>query len=282
MKMTRFLAATAAACLALGAVGPAVAGDDVLAKVVAGDWRKPEDRARDAERHPVESLTFWGLKPGMAILEVQPGAGWWTDILAPYAHQTGGRFFVTGPDIENPELSERGRKVRADMEARFAAGKDVYGEVGIVNWGAKSAPLKADQYDFVLVSRSIHGWMRTEGSVERSLAEFFTALKPGGILAIEQHRANPGAQDPQAKSGYVTEAYVIEQAEKAGFRLAARSEINANPKDTKDHPFGVWTLPPARATVPYGSGRDPDPAFDRSKYDAIGESDRMTLQFVKP
>ena len=118
--------------------------------------------------------------------------------------------------------------------------------------------------------------------MERSLVEFFTALKPGGILAIEQHRANPGAQDPQAKSGYVTEAYMIEQAEKAGFRLAARSEINANPKDTKDHPFGVWTLPPARATVPYGSGRDPDPAFDRTKYDAIGESDRMTLQFVKP
>ena len=162
MKMTPFLAATAAACLALGAVGPAFAGDEVLAKVVAGDWRKPEDRARDAERHPVESLTFWGLKPGMTILEVQPGAGWWTDILAPYAHQAGGRFFVTGPDIDNPELSERGRKARADMEAKFAAGKDVYGEVGIVNWGAKSAPLKADQYDFVLVARSIHGcWWAT-------------------------------------------------------------------------------------------------------------------------
>lgn len=282
MKVTRILLVTAAAWLALGATGPAWAEDAVLAKVVAGDWRKPEDRARDAARHPIESLTFWGLQPGMTILEVQPGAGWWTDILAPYAHHTGGKFFVTGPDIDNPELSDRARKARADLEEKFAAGKDVYGEVGIVNWGAKSAPLKANQYDFVLVARSIHGWMRTEGGFDSSLHEFFTSLKPGGILAIEQHRADPGAQDPQAKSGYVTEAHVIEQAEKAGFKLVARSEINANPKDTKDHPFGVWTLPPARITVPYGSGKEPDPGFDHSKYDAIGESDRMTLKFVKP
>ena len=107
------------------------------------------------------------------------------------------------------------------------------------------------------------------------------ALKPGGTLAIEQHRANPGPQDPQAASGYVTEAFVIEAAERAGFKWVARSEINANPKDTKDHPFGVWTLPPQRATVPYGSGRTADPSFDRTKYDAIGESDRMTLRFTK-
>jgi predicted methyltransferase len=101
------------------------------------------------------------------------------------------------------------------------------------------------------------------------------------VLAIEQHRANPGPQDPKAPSGYVTEAFVIEAAQKVGLRLADRSEINANAKDTKDHPFGVWTLPPTRATVPYGSGKAPDPTFDRSKYDAIGESDRMTLRFVK-
>ena len=281
MKVTRILLATVAAWLALGAVGQAWAEDAVLAKAVAGDWRKPDDRARDAARHPIESLTFWGLKPGMTILEVQPGGGWWTDILAPYAHQTGGKFFVTGPDLDNPKLSDRARKARADMEAKYAAAPDVYGQVGIVNWGAESAPLKANQYDFVLVARSIHGWMRTEGSLERSLHEFFTALKPGGILAIEQHRANPGPQDPQAASGYVTEAFVIEQVEKAGFKLVAQAEINANPKDTKDHPFGVWTLPPARITVPYSSDKEPDPNFDHSKYDAIGESDRMTLKFVK-
>jgi predicted methyltransferase len=278
MKAIQTIAA--AACLAFSAI--AAAGQDaVLAEVVAGDWRQAEDRARDPARHPLESLEFWGLKPGMTILEVQPGGGWWTDILAPYAKKTGGRYLATGPDLADPELPDRARKARADMEAEYAARKDLYGEVGLVNWGAKSAP-PAAQFDFALVARSFHGWMRAEGRVAKALGDLFAALKPGGILAIEQHRAAPGAQDPEAKSGYVTEAYLIEQAEKAGFKLAARSEINANPKDTHDHPFGVWTLPPVRITVPYGSGKEPDPTFDHSKYDAIGESDRMTLRFVKP
>jgi len=269
-----------AACLAFSAI--AAAGQDaVLAEVVAGDWRKPEDRARDAARHPVESLEFWGLKPGMAILEVQPGGGWWTDILAPYAKKTGGRYFATGPDLTDPGLSDQSRKARTDAEAGYAARKNVYGEVGIVNWGPRSVP-PVGQFDFALVARSFHGWMAAEGRVAKSLGDLFAALKPGGILAIEQHRAPPGPQDPKAKNGYVTEAYLIEHAEKAGFKLAARSEINANPKDTKDHPFGVWTLPPVRITVPYGSGKEPDPSFDHTKYDAIGESDRMTLRFVKP
>jgi len=150
-----------------------------------------------------------------------------------------------------------------------------------VNWGAKSKPLPKESYDFILTARSVHGWMGTPGMVEKTFKEFHDALKPGGILAVEQHRANPGPQDPAAKSGYVTEAYVIEQAEKAGFKLAAKSEINANPKDTKDHPFGVWTLPPALRSTAYGSQTDKDANFDHSKYVAIGESDRMTLKFVK-
>ena len=274
--------AAAAAALALSAMAHAAAPDPVLVDVVAGEWRKADDRARDGARHPVESLTFWGLKPGMKILEVQPGGGWWTDILAPYARRTDGKYYATGPDIDDPNLSERGRAARERMEKKFADGKDLYGEVGIVNWGTNSKPLAANQYDFILVARSIHGWMRNEGMVEKTLAELFSALKPGGVLAMEQHRANPGPQDPEAKSGYVTEAYVIGQAEKAGFKLDGRSEVNANPKDTKDHPFGVWTLPPARITVPYGSGKEPDPSFDHAPYDAIGESDRMTLRFVKP
>jgi predicted methyltransferase len=280
MKTLRI--AAAAAVLAVSAAATAATPDPVLVDVVAGDWRKPDDRARDAARHPVESLTFWGLKPGMTILEVQPGGGWWTDILAPYAARTGGKYYATGPDIENPDLSKRGREIRGQMERKFADGKNLYGEVGIVNWGTSSKPLPSNQYDFILVARSIHGWMRNEGMVEKAMTEFFNALKPGGVLAIEQHRANPGPQDPEAKSGYVTEAYVLEQAGKAGFKLDGRSEINANPKDTKDHPFGVWTLPPARISVAYGSGKDPDPDFDHAPYDAIGESDRMTLRFVKP
>jgi predicted methyltransferase len=117
--------------------------------------------------------------------------------------------------------------------------------------------------------------------VEKAFKDFASALKPGGILALEQHRANPGPQDMKAVSGYVTEAFVIEQAEKAGLKLAARSEINANPKDTKDHPFGVWTLPPTLRSTP-SEDDTTDPAFDHSKYVAIGESDRMTLKFVKP
>ncbi len=283
MQVVRKLAVAAAlGALCAGAATAADHGDKALAAAVAGEWRSAENRARDRYRHPAESLSFWGLKPGMAVLEVQPGGGWWTEILAPYAKATGGKFSVTGPDLADPELPERSREFRATMEKDFAAKADLYGPVGIVNWGPKSAAPEAGSFDLALVSRSFHGWIRTPGRAEKYLGDLFVALKPGGILAIEQHRANPGPQDPAAASGYVTEAFVIEQAEKAGFKLAARSEINANPKDTKDHPFGVWTLPPFRATVPYGSGQESDPNFDRSKYDAIGESDRMTLRFVKP
>ena len=282
MDSIRMLVAAGAAALSLAGTATAAEPDPILAEVVAGDWRDAADSARDGARHPAESLGFWGLAPGMTILEVQPGGGWWTDILAPYAKRTGGHYYATGPDLGDPELSERAREYRAKMAADFAAKADLYGETGIVDWGSKSAPPPAGKFDFVLVARSFHGWMRDEGRVAKALADIHAALKPGGILAIEQHRAEPGEQDPKAASGYVTEAYLIGQVEQAGFKLAARSEINANPKDTKDHPFGVWTLPPARRSTAYGSGQEADPDFDHSKYDAIGESDRMTLRFVKP
>jgi predicted methyltransferase len=290
MQTRRHFALVAGAAMLLPASGavaadaPAKAAspDPVLVQVVAGDWRTPEAKARDASRHPVETLTFWGLKPGMTILEVQPGGqSWWTEILAPYAKRTGGKFYVTGPDLANPELSEGARKARAGFEARYGANPDLYGKIDVVNWGAKSAPLPKDTFDFILTARSVHGWMGQPGMAEKTFREFYDALKPGGILALEQHRANPGPQDPKAPTGYVTEDYVIELAKKAGFTLAAKSELNANPKDTKDHPFGVWTLPPALRSTAYGSEKDEDPNFDHSKYVAIGESDRMTLKFVK-
>lgn len=258
----------------------AASTDSVLTEVIAGDWRSAAEKSRDVARKPIENLQFWGLKPGASVLEVQPGGGWWTRILAPYAARTGGRYTATAADLANPSITEAARKGRADFAARFADEK-IYGKVELVNWGATAAPLAANNYDFILLSRVIHGWMRVEGLVDRNFASLAGSLKPGGVLAVEQHRENPGPQDPMAESGYVTEAFVIAAAEKAGLRLADRSEINANPKDTKDHPFGVWTLPPTRITVPYGSGKAPDPNFDRSKYDAIGESDRMTLRFVK-
>jgi len=274
-----FLASVAMAFAATSSLA-ATATDPVLAEVTTGEWRSADEKSRDAARKPIENLQFWGLKPGASILEVQPGAGWWTRILAPYAARTGGRYSATAADLANPSITEAARKGRADFAARFADEK-IYGNVELVNWGATAAPLAANSYDFILLSRVIHGWMRVEGLLDRHFANLAGSLKPGGVLAIEQHRENPGPQDPMAESGYVTEAFVIEAAERTGLRLAARSEINANPKDTKDHPFGVWTLPPTRITVPYGSGKAPDPNFDRSKYDAIGESDRMTLRFVK-
>jgi predicted methyltransferase len=274
-----------AAVLSAGASvlpGMAFGADAALAAAVAGEWRTPEARARDAQRRPVEALTFWGLKPGMTILEVQPGsASWWTEILAPYARMTNGRFVATGADLANPKLSEGARKARTEFEAKYGARPEIYGKIDVVNWGPQSAPLPANTFDFILTARSVHGWIMNDVT-EKMFRDFHTGLKPGGILAVEQHRAKPGPQDPKAASGYVTEAFVIEQARKAGLKLVARSEINANPKDTKDHPFGVWTLPPTRTSVPYGSGQPPDPAFDHSKYDAIGESDRMTLRFEKP
>ena len=251
-----------------------------IEQAVAGDWRKPESKDRDVDRHPVASLEFWGLKPKMTILEVQPGGGWWTEILAPYARATQGEFYATAADLADPELSANAKKSRADFEARWANAA-VYGKVNLVNWGAKAAPLPANKFDFVMLTRGMHGWVR-QGNAEANLAKIFNAVKPGGVLAIEQHRAKPG-QDPATFNGYLDENYVISLVEKAGFKLAAKSEINANPKDTKDHPFGVWTLPPTRQSSPGGEGGNAvDPSFDRAKYDAIGESDRMTLRFVKP
>jgi predicted methyltransferase len=247
-----------------------------LESVLAGDWRNADAKSRDAERHPAEALKFWGLKPGMKILEVQPGGGWWTDILAPYAAATGGEFYATAADLDNPDLSANAKKGREDFAAKFSDAR--YGKVNLLNWGSKSKPLPADQFDFVMLTRGFHGWMN-QNLVEKNLKDVYGAVKPGGVFAIEQHRAKAG-QDPAVFNGYVDEAYLIAQVEKVGFKLAGKSEINANPKDTKDHPFGVWTLPPTRQSS--ANGKPVDPAFDRAKYDAIGESDRMTLKFVKP
>jgi predicted methyltransferase len=248
--------------------------------VLASSARSAEQKERDAERRPGPSLAFWGLKPGASILEVQPGGGWWTQILAPYAASTGGRYTATAADLTNPNLTPAARQGRDAFAARYADAS-VYGKVELVNWGPVAPPLPESQYDFILLSRVIHGWMRQEGMVDRYFAQVARALKAGGSLAVEQHRAKPGTPEDKGVSGYVTEQFVIDAAKRAGLKLVARSDINANPKDTADHPFGVWTLPPTRATVAYGSGKPADPTFDRSKYDAIGESDRMTLRFTK-
>jgi predicted methyltransferase len=269
-----------AALPALAAAPAFAAADAVLADVIRNGPRTPEEKARDAARHPEASLLFWGLKPGDTVIDVDPGAGWWTDILAPYLARTGGRYIAATADLNDPKLSDGARKGRAAFEGKYEADPKLYGKVSAVGFGRVSGPLASPgTVDLVLVSREIHDWAMVDGFVQKAFADFRAALKSGGVLAVEDHRAADGA-DPKKGDGYISEAYVIAEAKKAGFVLAARSEINANPKDTKDHPFGVWTLPPTRRSAP--SGQPSNPAFDHAKYDAIGESDRMTLKFVKP
>ncbi len=273
------LALPAARALAAAPAWMAAGDDPVLRDVVDNGPRTGADKARDVWRHPYASLIFWGLKPGMTVIDVDPGSGWWTDILAPYLARTGGRYIAAVADLSDPKVSDEGRKSRAAFEAKYLADPKLYGHVTLAAFGRVSGPLAPPaSVDLVLVSRETHNWVKPPGFMQKALGDFHAALKPAGILAIEDHRAADGA-DPARGDGYISEAYMIEQAKQAGFALAARSEINANPKDTKDYPFGVWTLPPTRRSSPFG--HPDDPTFDHAKYDAIGESDRMTLKFIK-
>ncbi|PZQ53748.1 MAG: methyltransferase [Phenylobacterium zucineum] len=276
--MFRLALAATAAVVTLAAM-PAQAADAQLQAAVAGAQRADAHKARDAARHPVETLTFWGVKPKQTIIEISPGSGYWTEILAPYAKATGGTYVATAADLNNPNLSEGAKKGRAAFEAKYAD-QAKYGAIQYVGFGAVSGPLGAPgSADVVITARNIHNWATQPGLLDKVMKDFHAVLKPGGVLAVEEHRKDPKAEAPNWTDGYMSEKTVIAAAEKAGFKLAAKSEVNANPKDTKDHPFGVWTLPPSRWTKAGGQGTDP--AFDRSKYDAIGESDRMTLRFVK-
>lgn len=269
------------AALALGACAPGrpkgVKPPTTLEAAVAGSWRDPADRARDVWRHPVESLRFWGLKPGRTVVEFWPGAGWYTDILAPYLAATGGRFYAA----DLVPVDADGQAMVQAYRRRLEASPGLYGKVTVTAFGAGTGPVApAGSADLVLFLRNLHNWMAA-GLAEKAFRDAFAALKPGGVLGIEEHRADAAATpDVMASSGYVPQAYAVRLAEEAGFQLAAASEINANPKDHHDHPFGVWTLPPVRRSS--ARGQPPDPNFDHAPYDAIGESDRMTLKFVKP
>jgi predicted methyltransferase len=262
-----------------GAEAPAAKASEpmTLEAAAAGAWRSPADRARDAWRHPVDSLKFWGLKPGQTVVEFWPGAGWFTDIVAPFLTATGGKLYAA-----NLQPADVTATAAVDAFRRRLADKPkIYGQVEITAFGPSSGPVApAGSADLVLFLRNLHNWMAA-GIAEKAFRDAFAALKPGGLLGVEEHRADPGGvPDVLAEDGYVQQAYAIQLAQEAGFVLQEASEINANPKDTKDHPFGVWTLPPTRRSSRRGEA--PDPAFDRSKYDALGESDRMTLRFVKP
>ncbi|MET0274113.1 MAG: methyltransferase [Phenylobacterium sp.] len=250
-----------------------------IATAVAGGWRLPADRARDRWRHPTESLTFWGLKPGATVVEFWPGAGWYTDILAPYLAATGGKLYAA--NLEADPADPAASAVVEAFRRRIAEQPKVYGAVEITAFGPTSGPVApAGSADLVLFLRNVHNWLAA-GIAEKAFRDAYAALKPGGVLGVEEHRADAGGvPDVLADNGYVQQAYVVKLAQEAGFRLDQASEINANPKDSKDHPFGVWTLPPVRRSSPRGDADDA--TFDHAKYDAIGESDRMTLRFVKP
>ena len=258
-------------CFALLACWPACAEpvDPALQAAVDNPARSAPNRARDPYRHPAEALSFFGVKPESVVVEIEPGgAGYWTEILAPYLKDQG-RYVAASPEAKSDE-AKRGA---ATFAAKVAADPAAYGKVETTTFSADHLVIASPgSADFVLTFRNLHNWMK-DGSAEATLRSFYAALKPGGVLGIEDHRAaDSEPQDPAAKSGYVRQDYAIKLIESVGFRFVGASEISANPKDTKDYSVGVWALPPTY--------RFKD--VDRAKYQAIGESDRFTLRFAKP
>lgn len=257
-----------AALLASGLAGTAAHADDALKAAIAGSHRSPANVARDAYRHPYETLTFFGIKPNMTVVELVPEGGWYTEILAPYLRDKG-KLIGAGQPVDTDRY---GKMFKKKLDSNPA----VYDKVGIAVFNPPSQYdiAKPGSVDMVLTFRNVHNWVELgDDNVKLAFKKIYEALKPGGVLGVTDHRLPESKpQDPKAQSGYVHESYVIKMAESAGFKLAGKSEINANPKDTADHNKGVWALPPTLAN------RD----VDRDKYLAIGESDRMTLKFVKP
>ena len=253
-----------------------------LTDAVSGDWRTEAEKARDIWRNPAETLEFFELDSSDTVVEIWPGGGWYTNIIAPYLASGGGKLIAAHWDLDNADAERRSRfeqVINRYLEAYSDTA--VYGTVELAAFSAQSAPFAPpDSVDAVLTFRNVHNWMAGDYTT-KFFEDAFTALKPGGTLGIVEHRLpSSQEQEPRASSGYVHEDYVTSVAERAGFQLVASSEINANPSDTADHPFGVWTLPPVSRTQD-SDGNQPD-GFDAEAYLQIGESDRMTLKFVKP
>lgn len=244
-----------------------------LASAIAGAHRSDDNKARDAFRHPAETLAFFGVERNMTVAELWPGGGWYTEILGPYLRDEG-TYIVTNWPAEH----ERYGKYAAKFTDKLGANPEVYGTPTVV-----TAPIDANEsfelapegsVDVVVTFRNSHGWYNG-GQTQQIYGAAFRALKPGGIFGVVQHRAAEGANPEEtSEKGYLPEAQVIEAAQQAGFELVEKSEINANPKDTKDYEGGVWTLPPSLG------GEQSDE--DKAKHAEIGESDRMTLKFKKP
>jgi predicted methyltransferase len=241
-----------------------------LDNILADPHRSEADRARDRYRHPKDTLLFFGVRPEMTVLEVWPEPGWYTEIIAPLLRDKGKYYAaVIAADPTDKHITQRLEAYRAKLATR----PDLYDRVSVVTFptdGGDAVP--PGTLDMVVTFRNIHNWMARD-SAAQAFATMYRALKPGGILGVVEHRGNPALpQDPHAKNGYVNEDYATKLIESQGFRLVAKSEVNDNPRDTKDYEQGVWTLPPT-----YRLGEK-----DHDKYAAIGESDRFTLRFVKP
>jgi predicted methyltransferase len=254
------------ACATTPATDPATSA--ALDTILQGEHRAPEDRARDVYRHPKQTLEFFGIRQDMTVVEVWPGAGWYTEILAPLLKDHGKLYSA----LLDPASGEYAKNTVDSYREMLQLRPDLYGKVITTTLAAppaKSEIAPAGSADLVLTFRNLHNWMMF-GWERDALAAMHAALKPGGVLGVVAHRGDPNTpQDPKAASGYVNEDYAIRMIEAAGFELVGRSELNANPKDTKNYEKGVWTLPPGFADS------------DDERYKQIGESDRFTLKFVK-
>ena len=277
MKFSKFLFTVLLAAIALSFTQFSLADHhgDATAKTLAqwaeGEHRSDVNRTRNESRNPTETLKFFGLAANMTVIEILPSRGWYTEIIAPYLRDHG--KYYAAHFSPNASASYMPPNLR-NFEEKITADPGLYGKITVrhLNPPNEVAIAPAETADMALTFRNVHNWIMA-GQEHEYFATFYKALKPGGMLGIVEHRAKPDAgMDVMRTSGYVTEAYVREVAAAAGFEFAGSSELNANPKDPTVHPEGVWTLPPN-----YRMGD-----VDREKYLAIGESDRMTLKFVKP
>jgi len=257
------------------ALTPVFAGEvaDAINALANGEHRSAEYRARNEFRHPGETLEFFGIQPNMNVVEISPGGGgWYTEILAPYLKDNG-KYYAGGndPDSDSKYQVKNAKKYKK----KLSKDPQLYSKVIVTVFSPpeKLAAAPVGSADMVVTFRNTHNWMGTDNNDKAAMQAMYSYLKPGGVLGLVQHRGDAEkAQDPKAESGYIREDLVIKLAESVGFSLEAKSEINANPKDTKDHPKGVWSLPPALS----------DGDKNRETYLKIGESDRMTLRFRKP
>ena len=242
-----------------------------LERAANGEHRSDEQIARNRYRHPIGTLEFFGLEEGMSVLEIWPGSGWYTEILAPVLRDKG-LFSVASWDPEVEGQPSYRYELPIEMQAKFDAYPGIYDKVEVIHYSPPATEsLGQARFDMILTFRNAHGWLRN-GQAQDIFNDMAAALMPGGVLGVVQHRADGDEIMTDHAGGYLTEATIIDIASKAGLELEARSEVNANPKDSKDHPSGVWTLPPSLNLEDQ----------DREKYLAIGESDRMTLKFRKP